>query len=36
MNPAAMLSHAGNTLPIEKPEMMEAFLADLRQPGLSE
>ncbi|MEJ2454299.1 MAG: winged helix-turn-helix domain-containing protein [Candidatus Thiodiazotropha sp.] len=36
MNPTSTLTHTRNALPIERPEMMEAFLADLKRAGLPE
>ncbi len=36
MNPTSTLSHTRNALPIERPEMMETFLADLKRAGLPE
>ena len=36
LTPSATISHTRSTIPIQKPELMESFLADLRLAGMPE
>lgn len=36
LTPSATITHTRNTTPIQKPDLMESFLADLRKAGMPE